>query len=173
MDISKCLKFSIKSLGLIFAFGLTACVYDPHYHEHDHDGYYQDHHVHHPYYYDYWYYPSVSVYFHYSSGHYYYHSGKRWIRTKVLPPHIRLDRRERANIRIKGDKPYLKHQEHQKKYKSRGKFKADPEKDKQERAYHRRWRQENKEYRKEHREEREPHRKDKDSKNYKGKNSHR
>ena len=109
--MAKKLRTVVFSLGLVIS--LSACVYDPHvygsapqrYHPH----YY-------PYHYDYYYYPGARVYFQFSTGLYFYLSNKRWIRARVLPRHIHLHPHDRIIIRVKSDKPYLKHREHVKKY---------------------------------------------------------
>ena len=124
MNIMKFVKSFTLSLGLVM--GLSACVYDPYY-----NGPGPGHHTYYPYfypfYYDYYFYPSVQVYFNFSTGFYYYLSGKRWIHTKVLPPHIRLNPRERVTTRIEGDKPYLKNEQHLQQYKPRPKYRPDPQ----------------------------------------------
>jgi hypothetical protein len=124
MNILRFIKSFILSLGLVI--GLSACVYDPYYSgagpaHHSYFPYYY------PFYYDYYFYPSVRVYFNFSTGHYYYPSGKRWIRSKILPPHIRLDSRERVTTRVEGDKPYLKHQQHIQKYQPSRKYRSNPQ----------------------------------------------
>ncbi|MCW9032044.1 MAG: hypothetical protein OQK58_11195 [Gammaproteobacteria bacterium] len=123
MNTLKFIKSFILSLSLVL--GLSACVYDPYY-----SGPGPVHHTYHPYYYpyyyDYYFYPSVQVYFNFSTGFYYYLSGKRWIRSKTLPAHIRLDTRERVTTRIEGDKPYLKNEQHLQQYKPRPDYRPDP-----------------------------------------------
>lgn len=122
MDASRSFKSFMLCLGLVI--GLSGCAHDPYYSGPVHRPYYPHYY---PYYYDYYYYPSVRVYFNYSRGYYYYPSGKRWIRSKVLPPHIRLHPRDRVITRIDSDKPYLKHQEHRKKYQPRREYRPDPQ----------------------------------------------
>lgn len=123
MDISRVFKPFILSLSLVV--GLTACIYDPYYsgpaNRHSYFPYYY------PFYYDYYYYPSVQVYFHFSTGHYYYPHGKRWIRSRVLPPHIHLDSRERVITRVEGDKPYLKNKHHIQKFQPRLDYRPNPQ----------------------------------------------
>jgi hypothetical protein len=124
MKIARHTKSFILSLGLLL--GLSACVYDPYYHgpgpaRHTYYPYYY------PFYYDYYFYPSVQVYFNFSTGYYYYLKGKRWIRTKVLPPHIHLDPRERVTTRVEGDKPYLKNEQHLRQYKTRPDYRPNPQ----------------------------------------------
>jgi hypothetical protein len=113
------LRFILVSVLLTFLIG--GCAYDPHYHEpHGHAHYHYD-----PY--DYHYYPGVRVYFHFSTGHYYYHHRNRWVRARVLPPHIYIHPHDRVRIKIKSKEPYLKHHEHRKIYapKPRREYKAD------------------------------------------------
>ena len=122
MDISRSFKPFALSLSIVFS--LSGCVYDPYYHGPSYHPYYP---YYYPFYYDYYFYPSVRVYFNFSTGHYYYPSGKRWIRSKVLPPHIRLDSRERVTTRIEGDKPYLKNKQHIQKFQPRRDYRSDPQ----------------------------------------------
>jgi hypothetical protein len=68
------------------------------------------------YYYDYYYYPYWRVYFHIYSGWYYYHDHDHWRRARRLPPHIHLDKRHRRLLRIRDRKPWLRHDEHRRKY---------------------------------------------------------
>lgn len=110
----KLIRFFLISTGLAAA--LTACVYDPYYYPPSGRHYYP---YYYPYYYDYYYYPGVRVYFQFSTGYYFYYSRNRWIRTRVLPPHIHLDPWDRVTLRLKSDKPYLKHKEHIHKYQPR------------------------------------------------------
>lgn len=122
MKTVKYTKPFILSLGLVM--GLSACVYDPYYHgpgpvRHTYYPYFY------PFYYDYYFYPSVQVYFNFSTGYYYYLSGKRWIRTRVLPPHIHLDSRERVTTRVEGDKPYLKNKQHLQQFKPRPNYRPN------------------------------------------------
>lgn len=124
MKITKHTRSFVLTLGLLT--GLSACVYDPYYHgpgpaRHTYYPYFY------PFYYDYYFYPSVQVYFNFSTGFYYYLSGKRWIRTKALPPHIHLDPRERVKTRVEGEKPYLKNEQHLQQYKSRPNYRRDPQ----------------------------------------------
>lgn len=127
MNVSKSLKPFV--LGLSLVAGLTGCVYDPYYAGPGHHSYQP---YYYPLYYDYYFYPSAQVYFNYSSGYYYYPSGKRWIRSNVLPPHIRLESRERVTTRVEGDKPYLKNQQHIQKFQPRRDYRPDPEKHRKE-----------------------------------------
>ena len=122
MDVSRILKPILLSVCIVI--GLAGCVYGPHYSRPMHRSYSP---YYYPFYYDYYFYPSVSVYFNYSSGYYYYPSGTRWISSKVLPPHIRLDSRERVTTRIEGDKPYLKNKQLIQKYPARRDYRPNPQ----------------------------------------------
>ena len=111
----------IAAVGLVFLF--TGCVYDPHYrgppprHPHYHiDAF------------DYFYYPGIQVYFHISTGYYFYYVQGRWHRSRTLPVHIHLYPHDRVKLKIRADKPYLRHHEHRQRYQSRPhpKYKADP-----------------------------------------------
>lgn len=53
---------------------------------------------------DYYYYPSTNVYFHRPTGYYYYRDRTDWRRVRSLPRHVRLDERERRELRG-GDRP--------------------------------------------------------------------
>lgn len=86
----------------------------------------------------YYYYPGVSVYYHLQSGYYFYYSGSVWIKVRVLPRHIHLDGHDRVKIRIKGKRPYLHHDKHQHRYKSRKHFKRQGRHDEDEREHNRR-----------------------------------
>jgi hypothetical protein len=109
--------------------GVAGCAYDRPYSGRVYSSYYY------PYYYDYYYYPGVSVYFHYVTGDYYYRSGDRWIRTRVLPSHIRLDPRNRRTIRVKTDKPYLKYPDHRRTYQPTPRIRTDVNRNRQEREH--------------------------------------
>lgn len=111
MNGKKLIRSFLVSLMLVM--GLSACVYDPHYYGPPAHRYYP---YYYPYYYDYYFYPSARVYFQFSTGFYYYYYRDRWIRTKVLPPHIHVNPWERVTIRVDSDKPYLNYREHVKKY---------------------------------------------------------
>lgn len=122
MNVSRSLRPFVLSLSIVA--GLTGCVYDPYYSapvHHSYNPYYY------PFYYDYYFYPSVRVYFNFSSGYYYYPYDKRWIRSKVLPPHIRLDARERVTTRVEGNKPYLKNNQHIQKFQPSRDYRPDPQ----------------------------------------------
>jgi hypothetical protein len=68
--------------------------------------------------YDYFYYPSVGVYFHIPSGYYYYREGRKWHRSRWLPPRIVILPRERVHMRIKDKQPWHHHKEHAARYRS-------------------------------------------------------
>ncbi len=126
-----------RLMGLLIFSGIpvmfTACVYDPVY-------YGPPPHVDfRPHYYDYYYYPSVRVYFQFTSGFYYYHDHQRWVQTRVLPPHIHIDTRDRVRIRIDSDRPYVKHKEHHRIYKPKPKFQADKKRNLKEREANQQW----------------------------------
>lgn len=140
-------KLSVNKLRLVFQYVLftilvslsvllTGCVYDPiYYGPPPHTSY-------HPHYYDYYFYPSVQVYFHFTTGFYYYLDGRTWIRTRVLPPHIHIDTRDRVQIRIDSDKPYLKLPEHTRIYKPKPNYRVDKERSIKEQEANKRWFQE-------------------------------
>lgn len=130
MTSSRMRNGAATMLGAVFLLGLAGCAHDPYYrHPHPHPAP-RPH-----YYYDYYYYPSVSVYFHYYSGYYYYPSGKTWIRSRTLPPHYRLDYRDRRQLRIPGDYPYSKYDVHRERYKPRPGYHPDPRVDRKEREH--------------------------------------
>ncbi|MGD8525718.1 MAG: hypothetical protein PVJ63_05685 [Thioalkalispiraceae bacterium] len=114
MKTTRLFRSCLLGIGLVT--GLSACVYDPYYAGPGPRVY---HPYYYPYYYDYYYYPGVRVYFQLSTGVYFYFWDNRWIRTKVLPPYIYLDPRNRVKVRVEGDKPYVKHHIHAQKYKPR------------------------------------------------------
>ena len=112
---------------------LSSCVYGPGYH-HNVSVYYP---------YGYYYYPSVRVYFQYSTGFYFYLSKNNvWIRTKVLPPYIRLSASERVHIDVRGTKPYIYHKQHTEQYRPRPDYKPNIQIDRQERNVLQKWYQE-------------------------------
>ena len=121
MDISRVFKPFALSLGIVVA--LSGCVYHPYHSGSARFSYYP---YYYPFYFDYYFYPSVRVYFNFSTGYYYYPSGERWIRSKVLPPHLHLDSRERVTKRIEGDKPYLKNKQHIQEFQPRRDYRSDP-----------------------------------------------
>ena len=67
--------------------------------------------------YDYYYYPSAGVYFNDRTGYYYHHDHGRWNHVRRLPRHIRIYDDDRVHLRMRGDRPYLYHNEHRRKYK--------------------------------------------------------
>jgi len=71
------------------------------------------------YYDDYYYYPSARVYFQIYTGYYYYWAGNRWLRSRVLPGHIRLHADDRHRLTIKDRYPYLRDHEYQRQYRPR------------------------------------------------------
>ena len=91
-----------------------------------------------PQYYDYYYYPHVNVYFHIYTGWYYYLSGDVWLRTRRLPPHIRLDPRYRRPVVIREDPPHRRHPEHRKTYPPPRDWRSEPHRDRRERDDNRR-----------------------------------
>jgi len=111
----------------------AGCVYGP--------GYYgpPPHRYYYPRYYDYYYYPYANVYFHFTTGIYYYLDGGVWISARLLPPHIHIDASNRVKIRIDSDKPYLKHTEHVRIYKSKPNYSVDVERSRKEREANQRW----------------------------------
>lgn len=121
MTAMKFIKLLTGILTFILIVGLGACVYDPHY-----EG--PSAHTHSPHFNDYYYYPNVDVYFDLFFGYYYYRPGKSWVRVRVLPKHIYLDRRHRIPLHMEHKTPYVKHPEHRKKYLPRGEYRHDKEK---------------------------------------------
>lgn len=95
--------------------------------------------------YDYYYYPHVDVYFHVYSGYYFYRDRDAWRRTRVLPSVYVLDPRYRVNLRIRDDRPYVRHPQHRQAYPPPPQFRPDRNRDRQERQYHTR---QHEEYRK-------------------------
>jgi hypothetical protein len=87
--------------------------------------------------YHYYYYPSVGVYFGIYSGDYYYYSDHHWRQSKMLPPGIYLDRRDRVPLWADRNKPYLKHDEHRQHFKPNPDYHPDKNRDRDERAYDR------------------------------------
>jgi len=137
---------TLKQLRIVTSWGLmtlllTSCVYGPPYSgspPHSRPAYYYP--------YGYYYYPSLMIYFQYATGFYYYPSGRVWLRTRVLPPHFRLDSKERVHLDIKSDRPYLYHNNHIKKYKPRSEYKPVPKQDQSERDRHQKWYKEQQQY---------------------------
>ena len=144
------------ALGVLMTVS-ASCVVDPHYH-----GapplprpayYYPD---------GYYYYPSVQVYFHYSTGFYFYPRGKVWIRSRVLPPKLHLDSRDRVHLELKSKKPYLYHQRQVKKYRPSKEHKPLPENNRKERESLKQWYKEQEQYKQEKRFKEKPRKKDRD-----------
>ena len=111
----------------------AGCVYDPVYYGPPPHSDYR------PHIYDYYYYPSVGVYFHFTSGYYYYRDRQRWIRSRVLPPHIHIDSKSRVRIRVDADKPMVRHKEHVRTYKPRPDYHSDKKRSIKEREANKRW----------------------------------
>lgn len=122
----------IRVIGALGLMMVSSCIYDPYYYGpppyYSSTAYYP---------YDYYYYPSVRVYFQYSTGFYFYISNGIWTRSRVLPPHFRLNARDRVLLRIKSDKPYQQNPQHVEKYRPRSDIKQTPGKDRYERETHR------------------------------------
>ncbi len=94
----------------------------------------------------YYYYPDVQVYFHVSTGDYFYLSGRRWLRTRVLPTYIHLDSHDRVKLRIENERPYLHHRQHVERYRPRPHYRPTPQQDRREREENRRWYQEQQQF---------------------------
>jgi hypothetical protein len=62
--------------------------------------------------------------------------------SRVLPPHIHIDAGNRVRIRVESDKPYLRHNEHVRVYKSEPNYRVDVERSRKEREANQRWYQE-------------------------------
>ncbi|MEN8212980.1 MAG: hypothetical protein ABFR19_01335 [Pseudomonadota bacterium] len=125
MSISKSLRKSSFIAGVVLLLALSGC-YDPYYVGAG-VGYQT------PYYgstvvtyeqplLDYYYYPSVGVYYNYRSGYYYHHDHGRWRHVRRLPRNIHIHDDDRVHLRIRGDRPYLYHDEHRHKYKGYRKY---------------------------------------------------
>ena len=126
-------RYAVFSLFFSLSILLTGCVYDPFYYgPPTHSHYY-------PRYYDYYYYPSSHVYFHFTTGFYYYLDSGVWIKTRVLPPHIQIDARDRVRVQIEADKPYLKYPEHKRQYIPKPTFRVDKDRNLKEREANQRW----------------------------------
>ena len=132
-------SFRVIILSSIVVMLMNACVYGPPVNHHRPAYYYP---------YGYYYYPSVSVYFHYSTGFYFYLSDGIWIRTRVLPPYIRLSQNDRIHLNIESDKPYLFHKQHTERFNPRPAYKPQPQIDKTERKSLQKWYKEQEEYKK-------------------------
>ena len=135
-------KIRVTLVGSLLMLTMMSCVYGPAYHHPSSAFYYP---------YGYYYYPSVRVYFHYTTGFYFYLSGNTWIRTKVLPPYIRLSPSERIHLDIKNSKPYLYHKKHIQQYRPRPNYKPSPQLDRKERNTLQYWYQEQQKYKKDKR----------------------
>lgn len=143
-------QLRVVALSAMLVFALSGCVYDPYYSGPPLDAHYHPHH------HDYYYYPGVRVYFHFTTGYYYYHHRKRWRRTRVLPPRIHIDPRDRVRLRIDTDRPYIKHKEHRQRYVPAPRYQPDKKRSLKEREANRKWYKEYREKRgkKKYREER-------------------
>ncbi len=101
--------------------------------------------------YDYDYYPSAGVYFNYGTGYYYHHDHGRWNHVRRLPRHIRIHDYDRVRLRLHGDRPYLYHDEHRRKYKGHrknDKFRYRDDSYRSEQKHDRRYKREYKDERK-------------------------
>ena len=126
-------RCAVFSIFVSFSALLAGCVHDPlYYGPPAHSHYYPRH-------FDYYYYPSAQVYFHFTTGFYYYLDSGVWIKIKVLPPHIYLDARDRVQIKIESDKPYLQYPDHTRTYKSRPNYRVDKDRGNKEREANRLW----------------------------------
>lgn len=97
---------------------------------------------------DYFYYPSSRVYFNIASGNYYYPDGRYWRHVRKLPPRYHLDRRDRIRVRVKSDRPYIKHHDHIKHHQNHPTYRYNKQHDRGERDNNYR---RHKEYRENHR----------------------
>ena len=136
--MSKATFLKAAAVGLL-SLSAVAC-YGPAYGPAPHQpvGYYQP--------WGYYYYPSVRVYFQYSTGYYFYPSGGSWVRSRILPPYIRLDPRDRVTLHIESERPYLKSPEIIRKYPPRQDYRPTPERDRKERNNLQKWYQEQQQY---------------------------
>jgi hypothetical protein len=103
--------FSRTAMAAVAAVALTACV-------HVRDGHYEPtpHYPPQAVYYDYWYYPAIGCYFDIRTNYYIYFEHDRWIRVRVLPPHLRPYLGRHVIIRSPHQRPYAEHQRHQDQY---------------------------------------------------------
>ena len=85
--------------------------------------------------YDYYYYPSVGVYFNYRTGYYYHHYRGRWRHVRRLPRHVHINQRDRVHLRMRGDRPYTKYNEHRRIYKRNGRHYSDRSGNRYQRQY--------------------------------------
>jgi len=111
----------------------NGCVVNPGYHGPPRHYHYYPHH------YDYYFYPSARVYFHFTTGFYYYFDGTIWIKTRILPPHIRIDARHRVRIRVDSGPPHSRYTKHAELYKPRPGYRPAAEADRKERDANRYW----------------------------------
>lgn len=120
-------RYAVISMLLGLSVLLTACAYGP--------GYYGPprHSHYYPHYHDYYFYPSARVYFHFTTGTYYYLDGTVWIKTGVLPAHIRIDASHRVKLRIDSDRPYSRFDRHISVYKPRPNYRVEAEQNRRER----------------------------------------
>lgn len=126
----------VIAICLVFPLWISGCVYGP--------GYYgpPPHYHYYPHHFDYYFYPSARVYFHFTTGTYYYLDGTIWIKTRVLPPHIRIDSSHRYKIRVESDRPYSRYREHISVYKPRPGYRPEIEANRREREANDRWHEE-------------------------------
>ncbi len=115
---------------------MSACVHGP--------GYYgpPPHYHYYPHPHDYYFYPSARVYFHFTTGYYYYLDGTVWIKTRVLPTHIRIDATDRVRIRVDSAMPYTRYREHVRVHRPRPDYRPQVEPNRREREANRRWAEE-------------------------------
>lgn len=126
-------RYAVFSIFISLSILLTGCVYDPFYYgPPTHSHYY-------PRYYDYYYYPSAHVYFHFTTGFYYYLDSGVWLKVKMLPPHIKIDARDRVPVQVESDKPYLKFPDHKRHYTPKPTYRVDKERNIKEREANQRW----------------------------------
>ena len=67
---------------------------------------------------DYYYYPDSNIYFHISTGTYYYYADGVWLYSRSLPSYFLLDPYYRFQIVIRDRYPYLRNNEHRRKYRN-------------------------------------------------------
>ena len=126
-------RYAVFSIFASLTVMVTGCVYDPFYYGPPPHAHYS------PYYYDYYYYPSVQVYFQFTTGYYFYRDGGLWRKTRVLPRRISISAFERVKIKIESDRPYLKFQEHGRKYKPNPQYRVDKKNSLKEREANQKW----------------------------------
>ena len=126
-------RYAVISMALGLMLLPAACVHDSEY-------YGPPRHYHYyPHYHDYYFYPSARVYFHFTTGTYYYLDGTVWVKTRVLPPHIRIDARHRVKLRIDSDRPYTKFNQHIDVYRPRPNYRAEVERSRREKEANQKW----------------------------------